>query len=166
MNPSPRRDGKGRLTANTDLVGGVLLALFGAVGLLQAQGGTYQVWIFPRVLSALLVVLGLGLLVKGLVAADRRGVLDRRAALVAVLPFVLGLLAYYFLLSRLGFLVTTVLFYGGGTLALRGRFGIRAVVVSFVWATVLALLLWQVFKGVFYIPLPTGSWLERWGWVQ
>lgn len=160
----PRGPGRPRfLRLNADLWGGGVLLLVAAVGLLLARGDGGNAWVFPRAVSGVLAVLGVGLVVKGLVTRVRSDVVERRAALVTVLPFAVGLIAYYFLLPRLGFVVTTIAAYAAATVALRGRITPRSAALGLLLGTVLALGLYQVFREIFTVPLPFGEWWEALG---
>jgi hypothetical protein len=149
------------LTVNADLAGGSLLLVIAAVGLIYARGATFNVWIFPRVAAVSVGIIGAGLLAKGLVAGERRAVLDAHTAVTTVLPFAAGIVAYALLFSRAGFVPTTIVLYAAATWVLRRQFTIRSAVISVVIGAAFTLILHGVFTRVFYVPLPEGSWWGR-----
>jgi hypothetical protein len=159
----PPRPPRAAPRVNTDLWGGLLLLVFGAGGLLLATGSNPNVWGYPRLLSGLLLLFGGSLAVKGLVRPDRQEIISARAAASSVGPFLLGLVAYYALLPRLGFVATTVLLYATATWALRRRFTPTAALLSLAVAAAVTLALYQLFANWLFVPLPTGSWWEAMG---
>jgi hypothetical protein len=159
----PPRPPRAAPRVNSDLWGGLFLLAFGAGGVLLAGGSNPNVWGFPRVLSVLLLLFGAGLLVKGLVRPDRREIVTARTAAGTVAPFMLGLVAYWVLLDRLGFIATTILLYATATWVLRRRFTLPAALLSLAVAAALTLAVYQLFANWLFVPLPVGSWWEALG---
>lgn len=148
------------ISANTDLIGGIIVGLFGLVGLLAATEGNFNVWVFPRFNSVVIVLMAIGLIIKGIVRPGSEVLVERRALYIRVLPFAAGLIAFYFLFTRIGFLTAAILLFGLGTFSLRKRHTARTFVTSFLIAIIMTLIIYQVLKGVFYVPFPTGEWWE------
>lgn len=148
------------LTVNADLVGGIVMAVFGTIGLAAATGGTFNIWVFPRFNSVVVLLMSAGLIVKGIARSSRDEFLDRRAAVTMVLPFAAGFVAFFFLFTRLGFIATTILLYGAATYVLRRKRGFWTLVTSLALGAVLTMILYSVLKGVFYVPFPEGTWWE------
>jgi Tripartite tricarboxylate transporter TctB family len=150
------------INVNTDLWGGLAMAGFGALGL-ALSGANFRVWIFPRVACVLLLLFGGGLVIKGFRSPDRRDVIKRYNATHVVGPFIAGLIAYYYLFPRLGFIVSTIVCYSLATWVLWRRFTLRSALLSVAMATVLTLALFQIFRQIFNVPVPVGSWLQAMG---
>ena len=148
-------DGDRELVVNTDLWGGLLLLVFGLGGLLAA-GTSFEVWVFPRVCSWLLVGTALVLLAKAVLRPERRAVAERRGGLVTAAAFGAGFVAYYQTVVWVGFLATTTFFYAAAMALLRGRLSVRGAVQSLVIAAAVTVALYLVFKRVFLVPLPEG----------
>ena len=146
------------LIVNADLAGGGLLLGIALVALVLARGGTFQVWIYPRVVAGFLAIMGLGLLVKAFVRPQYVEVFDKRTAATTVLPFAVGIVVYGLLFSRAGFVPTTIVMYGAAMFVLRGRFTLRSAAFSLAVGAVFTLILHQVFTRTFFVPLPRGTW--------
>ncbi|GIU93526.1 MAG: hypothetical protein KatS3mg011_2437 [Acidimicrobiia bacterium] len=156
-------DDRRMIRLNTDLLGGLFIGLFGAVGLVGSWGGRFNAWIFPRVNSIVILAMALALIVRGVVRREVEDVMPRENATRLVLPMMAGLVAYYFLFTRLGFVLTTTLLFGGAMFMLSTRRTWQRAVVVFGVAAVVAGFFYVVFGEVFYVPWPTGTWLEALG---
>lgn len=150
----------GQLYLNTDIWGGIAIGIFGLVGLLAAGEGAFNVWVFPRFNSILILVMAAGMIVEGLVRRRMTAVMNKEHGRELVLPMAVGLVLFFFLFTRLGWLVTTTLLFGGATFALRSRQTIRTALTSFIVAGAVAAFFYYVFGNVFFVPWPEGTWLE------
>ncbi|MDH3230106.1 MAG: tripartite tricarboxylate transporter TctB family protein [Alphaproteobacteria bacterium] len=109
---------------------------------------------FPYLIAVLLLALSLGLLVQG-VRGYRRlpldlGLPERASAILALLLFA----AYLVALPRLGFLIASIPFAGG----MMWLYGGRNPLFLVAGAAGLPLFLLLLFREVFGILLPHGSW--------
>lgn len=149
-----------QLYVNTDIWGGLAIGVFGLVGLLGTGEGAFNVWVFPRFNSILILVMAVAMIIEGFVRKVRTPVINKAYGRELVLPMAIGLVLFFFLFTRLGWLVTTTLLFGGATFALRRRHTVSTAVTSFVVAAAVAAFFYFVFGEVFYVPWPEGAWLE------
>lgn len=145
---------------NTDIFGGIAIGIFGLIGLLAAGDGAFNVWVFPRFNSILILAMAVGMIVEGLVRKREVPVINKKNGKELVLPMAIGLALFYVFFTRLGWLVTTTLLFGGATFALRKRHTIGTALSSLAIAGGFAAFFYYVFGNVFYVPWPEGDWIE------
>lgn len=148
------------LVLNTDVIGGVVIGFFGLVGLLAAGDGAFNVWVFPRFNSWMIVLMAVGMIVEGLVRRRKEAVIAKVNGKRLVAPMGIGLALFFVLFTRLGWILTTSLLFGTAMFALRSKHNPRTVASSFLLAVATALFFYFVFGNVFYVPWPVGSWIE------
>lgn len=148
------------LYLNTDIWGGLFISIFGLIGWFGAGEGAFDVWVFPKVNSAIIVLMSIGMVVEGVVRKRVEPIINKKNGLQIVLPMAGGLVLFFFLFTRLGWILTTTLLFGLAILALQPRKTWKAILVSFMLSGGLALFFYYVFGNVFYVPWPEGTWLE------
>jgi len=149
---------------DTDLLSALVLLFIGAVSLSQA-GTEVRNWIFPRLATYLLLAIGLVLLARVVFAAVMKRVPDiirwdpeDRPVFIDVVMFCAIVLAYMFVMYRLGFWLSSFLMLSLASIYLtldKTRHNLGLAIVVPLAACVLAYVL---FLHVFYVPLPEAAW--------
>lgn len=145
---------------NTDLIGGIVIALFGLVGLLAAGEGAFNVWVFPKFNSIVILLMAVAMIIEGLVRRPSEAVINKTNAKRLVLPMSVGLVLFYVFFTRLGWIITTTMLFGLAMFTLRSKRDLKAAATSLLLAGVFALFFYYVFGNAFYVPWPEGTWVE------
>ena len=145
---------------NADIWGGLFISLFGLVGWFAAGDGAFNVWVFPKTNSMIIIVLATAIVIEGVVRRKATPIMDKTNLVRLVLPMAGGLVLFYFLFTRLGWVLTTTLLFGLAIFALQPRKSFKSAAISFGLSGGLALFFFYVFGEVFYVPWPEGTWLE------
>lgn len=144
---------------NYDLLSGLALVLLGTFAYLQGPGWGPRAWVFPNLLSWLMVALGITLSIIGLRRRTRERLFDSWRSAVDVAWFSASVLAFFVLVPRLGYLLATWLFLSIQAIVLGGRRRLVVVVVTVLVAGAVAFGLHELFVGAFNVRLPEGEWL-------
>lgn len=147
-----------------DLVSGLVLFVIGGVAL-SAMGTDPRNWIFPQVLTYLILFMAallvgrvlLGTAVKrapDIMRATREG----RSAFVDLLVFCTIVLVYILVVNGLGFWLSSFLMLSLASLYLTPQKTPRNIGLSIVVPLVACVLAYLVFLHLFYVPLPEATW--------
>jgi hypothetical protein len=147
-----------------DLVSALLLFLIG--GVFQSQMGTgMEDWIFPEVLTYLILMLGALLLLRVVLAALAKRAPDllrisreERGMAVDVFVFCIIALAYMMVINGLGFWLSSFLMLSLTSLYLTAKKTRRNVTLAIVVPLFACVLAYVVFLHLFYVPVPTATW--------
>jgi hypothetical protein len=145
------------------LVEGIVIALLGIVLLLlipsqveEMPWGTAQMSpsFFPTVAAAFLIILGGVMLYQSFLPSEAPSALDiSRNAVVRVILTAVLLGAYTSLFARIGFVVTSAVFFA----IFAYIFGLRNVLKIVVSMILVPVVVWLFFEVLFKIPLPHGA---------
>lgn len=149
-----------QLYLNTDVWGSLFISIFGLIGWFGADDGSFNVWVFPKTASAVILILAAIMIVKGLIRPKVEPVISKSNGIRLVLPMALGLVLFFVLVTRLGWILTTTLLFGSAMFLLQPKKNLKSAAVSYLMAGGLAVFFYYVFGNVFYVPWPEGSWLE------
>ena len=134
---------------------GLILLATGGFALYVARDYTFWAAVMPRAISGALLVLGLMLLIQSLKAPRlSRGQGDPLAVIVIIAVIV----AYVWLLPKLGFIVSSILMFAaiGFSLGSRSR-PVRALGLALGFALVVTAIMYFIFDYVLLVPLPRSS---------
>ncbi|AYY12270.1 tripartite tricarboxylate transporter TctB family protein [Actinobacteria bacterium YIM 96077] len=157
---APAGTGTGRRIAfNHDLLSGLALIILGSFAYTWGPGWGERTWVFPNMVSWLMVGLGILLAVIGLARRTREKLFESWRAAVDVSWFSASVLAFFLLIPQIGYFVATWLFMVVQASVLGGRRHPAAVGLIIVVAGLLALGMYQLFGGAFNVHLPEGRWI-------
>lgn len=147
-----------------DVVSALLLFLVG--GIFQSQMGTgMEDWIFPQVLTYLIISIGALLLLRVVLAALARRAPDllrisreERGMVIDVVVFCVIAVTYMLVVNGLGFWLSSFLMLSLTSLYLTPQKTRRNVTLAIVVPLVACILAYIVFLHVFYVPVPTATW--------
>jgi uncharacterized membrane protein YfcA len=147
-----------------DVVSALLLFLVG--GIFQSQMGTgMEDWIFPQVLTYLIISIGALLLLRVVLAALARRAPDllrisreERGMVIDVVVFCVIAVTYMLVVNGLGFWLSSFLMLSLTSLYLSPQKTRRNVTLAIVVPLVACILAYIVFLHVFYVPVPTATW--------
>lgn len=147
-----------------DVVSALLLFLVG--GIFQSQMGTgMEDWIFPQVLTYLIMSIGALLLLRVVLAALARRAPDllrisreERGMVIDVVVFCVIAVTYMLVVNGLGFWLSSFLMLSLTSLYLTPQKTRRNVTLAIVVPLVACILAYIVFLHVFYVPVPTATW--------
>lgn len=144
--------------ANQDLRAGCGLVLFGAAALAAGGDWSERSWIFPNLLSAGLITIGVLLAVIGLVkrGEPERG---RSRATVDALIFIAAVVVYFVVLGLLGYIIATVLLAWGLAVWLGERRDVLSLTRKLIGCVVGVAVLQVLFGVLLNVPLPSGAWM-------
>ena len=150
--------------AGTDLLGGAILAAIALV-FLGAMGRTYADWIFPRVITYTLLIIGAYLFVKALIELAihhrefRIGVPSKEALTVArdVIFLSVIMVLDVFLQRYIGFWVSSFLMLSGASLYLSAQKKGLAVPLSLLAAVLTCAVAYGIFTVLFSVSFPMGK---------
>ncbi len=140
---------------NTDLYGGIFMILVSLIFLSKLAGLTEFSKIFPRAIIVLLIVSGLGLLLKArknpsiaqLFVVDNK----KSALLVAIITLV-----WVLSFKKIGFVVTSIVCLTSLLVVLNDKKNVKEYFKSFLLAGCEIALLYLLFSKVLYVPFPNG----------
>lgn len=143
-------------------IGSVLFGIFffvSAFSIRQSQASSASPSLFPKVISALMVIMGLLLLLREFFGVNTE---KHNANSITVkngkhvLAFSAAMLAYAALLNVFGFLFCTFLYLTGMTFFLSERMEKKTAVHSLIYGVVFTALLYVMFERLFNATLPIG----------
>jgi len=153
-----------RKLADRDLVGALVLFAVGGIAL-SGMGTGMQNWLFPQVLTYLILFIAAVLLLRVMLGTVVRHVPDLlrasredHAVIVDVLVFCAIVLAYILLLDGLGFWLASFLMLSVASIYLTPNKTWRNIVLAVVVALAACALAYVIFLHVFYVPLPEATW--------
>ncbi|WP_280547404.1 MULTISPECIES: tripartite tricarboxylate transporter TctB family protein [unclassified Halomonas] len=145
---------------NTDIVAGILGLVFSAgLWLPREEMGRLSI-IFPRAVLLMTVLLGIALIVKGIIKPGVREV-EIEGSVGRLVVTILGLIAWWYAIGWLGFLVATSIAFFGFTwflASVEGHVSLRRLLM---WIPIMAVLIgvfYLAFTEVLSVRLPTGKW--------
>lgn len=146
-----------------DLIGGVTLVAIAAISFSQ-MGPTFADWIYPRVLTDIMVTVGAFLIVKwGIRFVLHRhggrvdlGSLLRQRVVRDVALFILGIAFYVLLQSIIGFWISSFLMLLFVPFFLSLQRTAKELVLESVIALLACAVAYVIFEYFFLVPLPTG----------
>ena len=141
--------------ASQDLRAGVGLVVFGSGALAAGGDWTTRSWIFPSLLSAGLIIVGVLLIVIGVVKRDEQK-RQRSGSPVDALAFAAALIAYFAVLAILGYVVATVLLAWGLSVWLGARRDWLSLLRKLIGCVVGVVVLYVLFGVLLNVPLPSG----------
>lgn len=147
-----------------DVVSALLLFLIG--GIFQSRMGTgMEDWIFPQVLTYLIMSIGALLLLRVLLAALAKRASDllrisrdERGMVIDVVVFCVIVVTYMMVVNGLGFWLSSFLMLSLTSLYLTPQKTRRNVTLAVVVPLVACVLAYIVLLHVFYVPVPTATW--------
>jgi hypothetical protein len=151
-------EGPLRDPVNTDLIGGILGLILSALFWFTREQWSFWSSVFPNLTLAVLALLSLALIVKGLVRPERL-VLLAEGNRVRILVTAVVLLAWAFALRPLGTLFSSAIAFYGLTLYLGSAHRRVSALDAVKWLAVVAVelgVLYLVFTRVLGVPLPRG----------
>jgi hypothetical protein len=153
-----------RRVVDRDFVSALVLFFIGGVSL-SAMGTGMRNWIFPNVLTYLILLVATLLVARVALAAilNRAPDLMRAARedmgiFVDVLVFCAAVLAYVLLVNGLGFWLSSFLMLSLTSIYLSPQMTFRNVGLAVVVPLVACALAYVVFLHLFYVPLPESTW--------
>lgn len=141
---------------NHDAYSGLGCLALGAGALYTGGDWDNQSWLYPNILSSGLIAIGLVLLAKSLFVNRSDRLFTSSRALWDATWFVSGIVAYFVLLDFVGYLVATVIFIGGMSIALDSRHTVLRTCVKLLASAAGAWALYALFGAFLNVPLPTG----------
>lgn len=148
------------LRLNTDIVAGLVGLVFAAALWLPREEMSRLSIMFPRAIVLITVVLGATLIVKGIIKPGKREV-EIEGSVKRLFLTILGLIAWWYAIGELGFLVATSIAFFGFTwflASVEGRVSVRRLLM---WIPIMAGLIavfYLAFTEVLSVRLPTGRW--------
>lgn len=148
------------LRVNTDIVAGIIGLVFAAVLWLPREEMSRLSIMFPRAIVLITVLLGIALIVKGVFKPGDREV-EIEGSVKRLFLTILGLIAWWYAIGKLGFLVATSIAFFGFTwflASVEGRVSLRRLLM---WIPIMAVLIgvfYLAFTEVLSVRLPTGTW--------
>lgn len=150
-------------SAAKDFIGGIVLLAIAAVSFSQ-MGSKLADWIYPRILTYILVVGGAVLVIRSsvrFVLHRHGGQVDvagffRQRVVRDVLLFILGILVYVLLQRIIGFWVSSVLMLTGLPYFLSVKRTPKELVLELIIAILVCAVAYFIFAVFFLVPLPTG----------
>ena len=153
-----------RRVVDRDLVSALVLFLIGGVAL-SGMGTDMRNWLFPQVLTYLILFIGALLLLRVVLAAAAKRAPDLmrasregRGIFIDVLVFCAIVLAYILVLDGLGFWLASFLMLSLTSIYLTQQKTLRNVGLAVVVPLLACVLAYFVFMHLFYVPLPEASW--------
>jgi Tripartite tricarboxylate transporter TctB family len=153
-----------RRVVDRDFVSALVLFFIGGVSL-SAMGTGMRNWIFPHVLTYLILFVAALLVARVVLAAvlNRAPDLLRAARedmgiFVDVLVFCAMVLAYILLVNGLGFWLSSFLMLSLTSIYLSPQMTLRNVGLAIVVPLIACALAYVVFLHLFYVPLPESTW--------
>lgn len=153
-----------RRVVDRDLISALVLFLIGA-GALSGMGMDMRNWIFPRVLTYLILIIGAVLVVRVVLAALAQRVPDLlriaredRGIVIDLLVFCAIVLAYILVINGLGFWLASFLMLSLTSIYLTPQKTARNVGLAVVVPLFACVLAYIVFLHLFYVPLPQATW--------
>jgi Tripartite tricarboxylate transporter TctB family len=153
-----------RRVVDRDLVSALVLFFIGGVSL-SAAGTDMRNWIFPRVVTYLILIVAMVLVARVVLAAVTKRAPDimrasreSRGIFVDFLVFCAIVLAYIVVLNGLGFWLSSFLMLSLASIYLTPRKTPRNVGLAVVVPLVACVVAYFVFLHVFYVPLPEATW--------
>lgn len=145
-----------RIALNYDLLSGLALVLIGAGAFFHGPGWGPRAWVFPNLVTWLMVALGTWLTIAGIRSRARERLFESWRAAVDVAWFSASVLVFFVLVPRMGYLLATWLFMSFQALILGGRRRFVPIVLTILVSGVVAFALYQLFSGAFNVRLPEG----------
>jgi hypothetical protein len=153
-----------RRVIDRDLVSALVLFFIGGVSL-SAMGTDMRNWIFPRVLTYLILIVATVLVARVVLAAVKKRAPDimrtsreDRGIFVDVLVFCAIVLAYILVVNGLGFWLSSFLMLSLASIYLTPDKTLHNVGLAVVVPLVACVLAYFVFLHLFYVPLPEATW--------
>lgn len=154
----------GVASATQDFIGGVILVAIAMVSFSQ-MGSTLADWIFPRILTYIVVIVGGILIVRSGVwfgVHRREGRVDvvgslRQRVVRDVVLFIVGVVIYVLLQPVIGFWIASVVMLTGMPFYLSVERTAKELVPEFVIALLVCAVAYVIFAMFFLVPLPSGS---------
>jgi hypothetical protein len=153
-----------RRVIDRDLVSALVLFFIGGVSL-SAMGTDMRNWIFPRVLTYLILIVATVLVARVVLAAVKKRAPDimrtsseDRGIFVDVLVFCAIVLAYILVVNGLGFWLSSFLMMSLASIYLTPDKTLHNVGLAIVVPLVACVLAYFVFLQLFYVPLPEATW--------
>jgi hypothetical protein len=153
-----------RRVIDRDLVSALVLFFIGGVSL-SAMGTDMRNWIFPRVLTYLILIVATVLVARVVLAAVKKRAPDimrtsreDRGIFVDVLVFCAIVLAYILVVNGLGFWLSSFLMLSLASIYLTPDKTLHNVGLAIVVPLVACVLAYFVFLQLFYVPLPEATW--------
>lgn len=153
-----------RRIVDRDLVSALVLFLIGGVSL-SAAGTDMRNWIFPLVLTYLILFIAAVLVLRVVLAPVTKRVpdllrasRDDRSIFLDAIVFCAIVLAYILVMNGLGFWLSSFLMLLLASIYLTPNKTIRNVGLAVVVPLVACLLSYFIFLHVFYVPVPTATW--------
>jgi hypothetical protein len=147
-----------------DLVSGLVLFFIGGVAL-SAMGTDPRNWIFPQVLTYLILFMGVLLVGRVLLGAVvkrapdiMRSTREGRSAFVDLLVFCAVVLVYILVVDGLGFWLSSLLMLSVASIYLTPHKTPRNIGLAIVVPLVACVLAYLVFLHLFYVPVPEATW--------
>ena len=147
-----------------DLLTALVLLFIGGVALFSA-GDDVKNWMFPLLATYLIIAIAVALIARVVFAAIMKHVPDivhlareNRTAFFDVLVFFLIVLAYIFVMSGLGFWLSSLLMLSLTSIYLTLDKTRRNIRIAMVVPLVTCVAAYFVFLRVFYVPFPKATW--------
>lgn len=147
-----------------DFVSALILFLVGGVAL-SAMGTDPRNWIFPQVLTYLILFMAallMGRVVLGAVVKHApdimRSTREGRSAFVDLLVFCAIVVVYILVVDGLGFWLASFLMLSVTSIYLTPRKTLRNIGLAIVVPLVACVLAYAVFLHLFYVPVPEATW--------
>ncbi len=150
-----KKEDAGAKKLNTDYVGGAIILAIVAIFFLQIKEWSKYASMAPRSVLLILVLFGLGLLVKGKFKPEMIATTFTKVSKSLVLVMVVGLL-WVFLLDKIGFLVTSFAAFFTIMFAFHPKKGMARIVGSTAVAVGVIAVLYLLFAKFLLVSLPTG----------
>ena len=147
-----------------DLLTALVLLFIGGVALFSA-GDDVKNWMFPLLATYLIIAIAVALIARVVFAAIMKHVPDivhlareNRTAFIDVLVFFLIVLTYIFVMSGLGFWLSSLLMLSLTSIYLTLDKTRRNIRIAMVVPLVTCVAAYFVFLRVFYVPFPKATW--------
>jgi hypothetical protein len=147
-----------------DLLTALVLLFIGGVALFSA-GDDVKNWMFPLLATYLIIAIAVALIARVVFAAIMKHVPDivhlareNRTAFFDVLVFFLIVLTYIFVMSGLGFWLSSLLMLSLTSIYLTLDKTRRNIRIAMVVPLVTCVAAYFVFLRVFYVPFPKATW--------
>jgi Tripartite tricarboxylate transporter TctB family len=154
-----------RRVVDRDFVSALVLFLIGGVSL-SALGTDTRNWLFPRVLTYLILVVATVLVVRVVLAAVMKRAPDilrasreDRGIFIDVVVLCAIVLAYILVVEGLGFWLSSFLMLSLASIYLTPDKTLHNVGLAVVVPLVACVVAYFIFLHVFYVPLPEATWL-------
>lgn len=147
-----------------DIVAALVLFVVGGVALTQ-MGTGMQNWIFPQVLTYLILLIGAVLVLRVVFAAALKRAPDilrvtreQRGMVIDVVVFCAIVLAYVLVLDGLGFWLASFLMLSVASIYLTPNKTARNVTMAIAVPLITCIVAYVIFLHVFYVPVPEATW--------